>query len=113
MYADNITGSMKRAIAEVDRRREVQHKYNLEHGLSPVQIVKPLREKLIEDLPEDETEKKRKEIFKEIDYKSLPPDELKKEIKKMEKAMIYEAEILAFEKAAVLRDKVRELKRLV
>ena len=114
MYADHITGSMKRAIDEVGRRREIQHKYNVEHGVSPVQIIKPFREKLIDETADDliEEQKKKSEQV-DIDYRQLPPQELKKEIKSMEKEMIYQAEILAFEKAAVLRDRVRELKKLL
>jgi excinuclease ABC subunit B len=114
MYADNITGSMKRAIAEVARRRDIQHKYNEEHDLSPVQITKPFREKIIDSMVEDLAEEQKKErLLKEIDYKQLPPEELKKEIKKLEKAMVYEAEILAFEKAVVLRDRARELRKML
>jgi excinuclease ABC subunit B len=114
MYADNITGSMKRAIAEVERRRKIQHDYNLKHNVSPVQISKPFREKLIDDTAEELVEEQKRKTKKEdVDYKQLPPQELKKEIKSLEKEMIYEAEILAFEKAAMLRDKVRELKKLL
>ena len=114
MYADHITGSMKRAIAEVERRRKIQHDYNLEHHVSPIQISKPFRERLIDDTAEELVEEqKRKTKREDVDYKQLPPQELKKEIKSLEKEMIYEAEILAFEKAAMLRDKVRELKKLL
>jgi len=114
MYADHITGSMKRAIAEVDRRRKVQLEYNIKFGIKPVQIVKPMRDRLIElDVEEELKKSKGKDMFKEIDYVQLPPKELKKEISKLEKTMSYEAEVLNFEKAAVIRDKVRELKRLL
>lgn len=114
MYADHITGSMKRAIDEVGRRREIQHKYNVEHGVSPVQIIKPFREKLIDETADDLIEEQKKKSDQvDIDYRQLPPQELKKEIKNMEKEMIYQAEILAFEKAVVLRDRVRELKKLI
>ena len=112
MYADNITGSMKRAILEVERRRNIQIEYNKEHGISPKQIVKPLREKLIDEIIEEQIGGK-KEDWQEIDYKQLPPIELKKEIKKLEEMMKYEAEVLNFEKAATLRDKIREIKKSV
>src|SRR3989339_618815 len=115
MYADNMTGSMKRAIAEVDRRRAIQVKYNTEHGLEPQNISKPRREKLIdEELEEVLDEQRGKRHGREdIDYRQLPPKELKKEIKNLEKEMVYEAEVLNFEKAAVLRDKVRVMKKLI
>lgn len=110
MYADNVTGSMKRAILEVERRREIQKKYNKEHNISPQQIVKPIREKLIDREIEEQVSGK-KESWEDIDYRQLPPSELKSEVKKLEELMKYEAEVLNFEKAAVLRDKIREIKK--
>jgi excinuclease ABC subunit B len=114
MYADNITDSMKRAIAEVDRRRNIQREYNKEHGITPSQIVKPIREKMIEEtLDEELTGGKKEKSLADVDYRGLPPMELKKAVKALEKEMLYEAEMLNFEKAAVLRDKVREVKKLI
>ncbi len=115
MYADSITGSMQRAIAEVDRRRNIQLAYNKEHNITPVQIVKPIREKLIDQEVEDflENKKQKKLYANEVDYRQLPPKELKKEIKIMEKDMAYEAENLNFERAAILRDRVRDLMKLL
>ncbi len=110
MYADNVTGSMKRAILEVERRRNIQLEYNKKHGISPQQIVKPIREKLIDQEIEEQISGK-KEAWEDVDYRQLPPPELKKEIKKLENLMRYEAEVLNFEKAAVLRDKIREIKK--
>jgi len=112
MYADRITGSMKRAISEVERRREVQLSYNNKHNIIPQQITKPIRERLITDDIE-ESDKKTKDKYQDIDYKQLPPKEINKEIKKLQKEMFYEAEILNFEKAAVLRDRVKKLKSLL
>ena len=112
MYADRITGSMKRAISEVERRREVQLSYNNKHNVIPQQITKPIRERLITDDIE-ESDKKTKDKYQDIDYKQLPPKEINKEIKKLQKEMFYEAEILNFEKAAVLRDRVKKLKSLL
>ncbi|HLD50906.1 excinuclease ABC subunit B [candidate division WWE3 bacterium RIFOXYC1_FULL_40_10] len=114
MYADNFTDSMKEAIEEVDRRREKQLIYNKEHGITPVQITKPFRDKIIEDLPEDEQSdevKVRKAL--EVDYSVLPPTELKREIKKLEQMMKYEAEVLNFEEAAKLRDKIKKMRALL
>ncbi|MFC1700215.1 excinuclease ABC subunit UvrB [Patescibacteria group bacterium] len=111
MYADNITGSMKRAIAEVERRRDTQIEYNEKNKITPVQITKPIREKLIDEELEEQL-KGKKDDWQDIDYKQLPPQELKKEIKKLEKLMKLEAEVLNFEKAANIRDKIRDLKRI-
>ena len=99
MYADNITKSMQRAIDEVARRRKIQEVYNIEHGLTPTKIERPFREKLIDEV-----------IIDEIDFAQLPPDKLKSEIKKLTEMMKYEAEMLNFERAAVFRDKLRDLK---
>ncbi len=110
MYADNVTGSMKRAILEVERRRNIQIAYNKEHNISPQQIIKPIREKLIDQEIEEQINGK-KEAWEDIDYRQLPPTELKKEIKKLEDMMKYEAEVLNFEKAASLRDKIRDIKK--
>ena len=111
MYADTITGSMQRAIDEVERRRIIQEKYNKEHRITPQQIVKPIREKLVDELIEESLDKKKYKGIEDIDYKVLPPKELKKEIKRITEMMRYEAEMLNFEKAAVLRDKIREVKK--
>jgi excinuclease ABC subunit B len=116
MYADNVTGSMKRAVEEVTRRRAAQEIYNKEHGISPVQITKPLREKLIDEVIQEQLDKaksKRSKVIEDIDYKSLPPSELKKEIKRLEQEMKYQAEMLNFEQAARLRDLVKSLKKLL
>jgi excinuclease ABC subunit B len=111
MYADNLTGSMKRAISEVDRRRAIQDEYNKKHEIEPKSIKKPVREKLIDELIEEQLERKGKKREADIDYMQLPPTELKKEVKRLEKLMKYEAEMLNFEKAAVLRDEIREIKK--
>jgi len=115
MYADNMTGSMKRAISAVDRRRSIQVKYNAEHGLEPQNISKPIREKLIDEELEEVLEEQRGKRHgrEEIDYRQLPPKELQREIRNLEKEMVYEAEVLNFEKAAILRDRVRDLKKLI
>ncbi len=112
MYADNITGSMKRAISEVDRRREIQHAYNKQHNITPESIHKPMREKLIDEIIEQQLDKTKKLRYAvDIDYSQLPPPEIKKEISKMEKAMVYEADMLNFERAAVIRDEIKKVKK--
>jgi excinuclease ABC subunit B len=114
MYADTITGSMQRAIDEVDRRREIQTKYNEEHNITPQQITKPFRDKLIDEVIEEalESHGPKGERMADIDYMQLPPTELKKELKKLTEMMRYEAEMLNFEEAAKLRDKIREIKKI-
>ncbi len=111
MYADNVTGSMKKAIEEVERRRKIQEEYNREHNIIPMSIQKPVREKLIDEILQEQLANKNK-IVHEVDYMQLPPNELKKEIKKLEETMRYEAETLNFEKAASLRDEIRKIKKM-
>lgn len=111
MYANNVTGSMKRAIKEVDRRRAIQQDYNKKHNITPKNITKPVREKLIDEIIEDQLKKSGKKVLSEIDYMQLSPTALKKQIKTLEKMMKYEAEMLNFEQAALLRDKVLEVKK--
>ena len=113
MYADNITGSMKRAIAEVERRRNIQIEYNKEHNITPQQITKPIREKLIDQVIEEQVSGKKKDMFVDVDFKELPPDEIRKSIKTLETEMKYEADVLNFERAALLRDKVKEIKKIL
>ena len=102
MYADSVTDSMERAIRETNRRREIQMKYNEEHGIVPKTIIKEIRD-VIEITPSD----------------SKPDGKAKKKLAKQEKdkliakytAMMKEAaKVLDFEQAAYFRDKIKELK---
>jgi excinuclease ABC subunit B len=116
MYADNVTGSMKRAVEEVTRRRAAQERYNKEHGIKPVQITKPIREKLIDEIIQEQIEKeknKKSKVIRDVDYKSLPPNELKKEIKRLESEMKYQAEMLNFEQAVDLRDLLKSIRKIL
>ncbi|MBI3379183.1 excinuclease ABC subunit UvrB [Candidatus Gottesmanbacteria bacterium] len=116
MYADQITKSMQRSIAEIDRRRLVQSDYNQKHGIIPQNIVKPIRSKLVQQQEEQETpsyshlnEKKRVEYrnLLKIDENQLTPQDKRKLIKKLEVEMKFAAGELNFELAAELRDKIR------
>ncbi|KKQ59634.1 MAG: UvrABC system protein B [Candidatus Daviesbacteria bacterium GW2011_GWA2_38_17] len=105
MYADTITGSMKAAIDEVDRRRKVQETYNKKYGIIPKSIIKPLRDRLIEKVEElEETLGK-----KDLTVEDIPINERKKMIKNLEAQMKQSAELLDFEEAARLRDQIKEL----
>ncbi len=113
MYADMVTGSMERAIKEVERRRNIQFEYNEEYKITPTQITKPIRDKLVDEEIEEQISKKEKGWDTEIDYMQLPPRELKKELKVLEKIMKYEAEMLNFERAAEIRDKIVSIKKKI
>ena len=104
MYADKITKSMDKAINETNRRRDIQNKFNIEHGITPKSIIKGVRE-IIEATMFAENEIKYDETFSN--------EELDVMIVGVEAAMLKEAEMLNFEKAAELRDKVIELKKML
>lgn len=106
MYADKITDSMSRAISETNRRREIQQKYNDEHGITPTTINKKVRELI------SISKKVTKEMYDmEKDYESMSKKELEAVIKKVTKEMHTAAAELNFEMAAQLRDKLLELKK--
>jgi len=104
MYADVMTKSMRRAIEETNRRRQVQVAYNREHGIAPASVVKEVR-----DLT-DRVRSERAEREEERGVAGLPKDELARVIKELQKEMKAAASALEFEKAAVLRDQVFELR---
>jgi len=113
MYADIITGSMKRAIAEVNRRRKIQEEYNLRHHIVPVSIVKEVKVENVRLKTEDYkiTLRLRSGQERLKDYKQIPKDELKHIIEDLESQMNLAAENLEFERAAELRDQIKLLKR--
>ena len=106
MYADNMTDSMRMAIDETMRRREIQMKYNEEHGITPQTIKKSVR-----DLISISKKVAAEEMKLEKDSESMSVAELEKLIKKLEKQMKKAAAELNFEAAAELRDKLIELKK--
>jgi excinuclease ABC subunit B len=113
MYADRVTASMRAAMDETDRRREIQLAYNKEHGIEPQTIVKAIRDigLRLRDIAEGEglEEKARRPIA----AGSMPKDELTRLIKDLEGQMKEAAKQLEFEKAAALRDEVVELRGLL
>ena len=114
LYADEITGSMRRAIDEVERRRKIQLDYNKKHHITPKTIEKPIREKLIERQKEEEKHVFHDQIIEETVNRavegSLLPDDRRKFIKVLTREMKEAAKILDFEKAAFLRDQISLLR---
>lgn len=106
MYADVITDSMRAAIDETNRRREIQQKYNEAHGITPQTIRKAVR-----DLISISREVAREEISFEKDPESMEREELEKLTADLQKKMKKAAAELNFEAAAELRDKLIELKK--
>ncbi len=106
MYADNITDSMRLAIEETNRRREIQRAYNEEHGITPQTIHKAVR-----DLIRISKEVAQEELRFEKDPESMSAKELEKLIAEVQKKMKKAATELNFEAAAMLRDQMVELKQ--
>ena len=112
-YANKITKSMQAAIDETQRRRKKQIKFNLDNNITPVGIIKKVKD-IIETLEDVEEHKKERALKKENrKYEDLTEPEMIKEISKLEKAMQTSARNLEFEKAASIRDQVKYLKEQI
>lgn len=112
MYADRISDAMKETIEETNRRRAIQEAYNKEHGITPKTI-----KKAIEDILTRENEIKKEAALAEAgplinSLNILNPADRKKLIKKLEAQMAEYADMLMFEEAAVIRDKIEEVRRI-
>ena len=101
MYADSVTPSMKNAIVETNRRREIQQKYNKEHGIIPKTITKKVNE-ILEISTHSSDDSK--------DIKKLTKQQKQQLIESLTKEMKAAAKLLEFEHAAYLRDKINQLK---
>jgi len=109
MYADKETKSMKKAIGEMERRRQRQLEYNEEHGIVPQTIQKKIR-----NILEARSAKKRESeelLFQSSESVDMKQKNKKEAISEMKKKMVEAAKNLEFEKAAVYRDKIAELEQ--
>ena len=123
MYADRVTDSMTAAIGEVERRREVQIKYNTDHNITPTSIIKALRDRIVEKTDDTPVKLDPKTILKgksvdatDVDMSKvnqLPPQDMTKLLKIMRKQMIVAAKNLEFETAAKIRDRITEIEKLI
>src|SRR3982751_3641029 len=118
LYADRITGSMQRAMEETDRRRNVQLAFNKEHGLTPLSIRKNITD-VMEGARADTTDfgykmgkKKRGAEEAAPNLRLLSPEQIVREIKRMEAEMFKRARNLEFEEAARLRDAIEKMKQI-
>ena len=102
MYATNITQSMKRAIEETNRRRQIQEEYNIKNNITPTTIFKNIQESIsVKTDAEEET----------FDFDKLSKKEIQKNVEILEKQMLVYAKELDFEQAARIRDLIFELKK--
>jgi excinuclease ABC subunit B len=112
MYADDVTDSMKAAIGETQRRRQIQLAYNREHGIDPQTVRKRVTDILLtlreEGAP---TAPKRERRRKSVEHPDMPIDDLERLIMELEEEMHQAAKDLRFEYAARLRDEVHELRK--
>ncbi|MCD6505057.1 excinuclease ABC subunit UvrB [Candidatus Poribacteria bacterium] len=120
LYADRITDAMKKAIDETERRRRIQLEYNEKHGITPATIEKAIRD-LIDIEREKEVSRAEPKVISEVlrekpdeelyaPLEEMDPEEVKRTIEELEREMREAAERLEFEKAAVIRDQIKELK---
>ncbi|MBU1224585.1 MAG: excinuclease ABC subunit UvrB [Gammaproteobacteria bacterium] len=113
LYADRITDSMRRAMDETERRRNKQIAFNLEHGITPRGVVKRIKDIIDGVYDADATRQELKAAQTVAEYKVLDEKTLTKRVKKLEKEMLDAAKNLEFEKAAELRDQLKQLKQVL
>jgi excinuclease ABC subunit B len=109
LYADHVTESIKKALAETERRRQKQRTYNEEHSITPKGVIKRIKDLIdgVYDATQAEVEQQ------EARYESMSEKQLAREIKALEKKMLQHAKNLEFEEAAAARDRLTELKKRV
>ena len=103
MYADELTESMEKAITETNRRRSIQMEYNEKHGIKPKTIQKSIRDVIKDNMVTD----------LETEYQIGKDESVEDIINKLTTEMLKHAENMEFEKAAELRDKIKELEKLL
>jgi excinuclease ABC subunit B len=114
LYADKITGSMQRALDEMDRRRNIQRSYNQEHGITPVSIVKSMEQVRLSthvaDARTERPEPRKAGVQERVDLRD--PEKRAAAMASLERQMREAAANLEFEVAALLRDQLNELKAM-
>lgn len=115
LYADKMTGSMQRAIGETDRRREIQHQFNVENGITPKGVIKSISDIMQtgEKFSVSNLTKERRVAEHSAKYQVKTPAQASKAINKLEKEMLEAAKNLEFEKAAKIRDEISLLREVI
>ena len=109
LYGDQVTGSMKRAIDETNRRRARQVAHNEKHGIEPASIIKRVAD-IMEAGPQRSSRGGRRVADKTAPYEAMAPEQLLKKAQQLEKQMLRHARDLEFEEAARLRDQIHEMR---
>lgn len=112
LYADKVTDSMAKAMAETTRRREIQMAYNKKHGIVPKTIIKKIRDLIAISQPADTTKTNKTANLTEVEFKDMKRADQELILASLEDQMRNAAKRLDFEEAATLRDTVIELKAL-
>lgn len=112
LYANRVTDSMKRAMEETERRRQIQHEHNVQHGITPASIVKQIRDLTdrVRAMGDESAPKTASQRAQEVQPAALARKDLHTLITALEKEMKAAAQALEFEKAAALRDQLFELR---
>lgn len=110
LYADNMTDSMKRAIAETERRRAKQIAHNEAHGITPKGVVKRIKDIIDGVYDQEEVARELMVAEEHARFEAMSEKDLAREIKKLEKEMVEHAKNLEFEKAAEARDRLFKLR---
>ena len=114
LYADKVTGSMRRSIDETNRRRTKQQQFNLKHNITPRSVMKSVDD-ILEGIHSNAAQNRREYIRQvaeeQSEYASASPTQILREIKKLEKKMYRYAQDLEFEAAATLRDKIARMRK--
>ena len=113
LYADRVTDSMRRAMAETDRRRDKQLSYNKLHGITPKGVSKRIKDIIDGVYDSDTSQRELKAAQQQADYTAMSEKQLTREIKRLEKEMGDYARNLEFEKAAATRDELFRFKELL
>jgi excinuclease ABC subunit B len=113
LYADTITNSIKRAIAETDRRRRKQVSYNARHGITPIGVMKRIKDLIDGVYDSQEAQAGFAAAQADARYDAMSEKQIAREMKALEKKMLQHARNLEFEEAAKARDQLAELKKRV
>jgi excinuclease ABC subunit B len=113
LYADKVTQSMQRAMAETERRREKQISFNLENGIIPRGVSKRIKDIIDGVYDTESVQTELKAAQQQAAYEAMDQKSVAKEIKRLEKLMLESAKNLEFEKAAAARDDLFRLKELI
>jgi len=111
LYADRETNSIKQAVGETDRRRERQQQHNLEHGITPKGVIKPVRD-IIDGIPISEQVSGEQALAAEkiAQYQATSPADWAKVVVRLEKQMYAHAKNLEFEQAGLIRDQIKQIR---